>query len=416
MKRSVSIVIIALLSSCMAVAQKRPELGRSPMMGWNSWNWFERNVTEADIISIIDAMDSLRMQDLGYEYIVIDGGWRQDTLAADGSLVPHPDRFPNGIKSIADYAHAKGFKLGVHTVPGYYDCGCHPVGGWGHEELQMSQFVAWDLDFLKVDRCRYTLEKKERGWTEDLVEYSYRLWSKLIHDCGRDITFSISAYKYRDWYPELCNMARTTGDISHKASGGAYFEVPDRVKQGCKAVMEVVDINNDCAQYAGNGYWNDPDMLPIGDQGLIYGEQKSMFSLWCIMTSPLMLGNDPRNMSEDEWNLLSCRRALAINQDPTEQGRRIWSSADAGVNAKGSVVSADGATEVWCKHLSDGRMAVLLLNRAKKAKTITLSSSMLGLNRKALLRDVYTGEKVARLNSAITAVVPARDCLFMIVE
>ena len=139
-------------------------------------------------------------------------------------------------------------------------------------------------------------------------------------------------------------MARTTGDIK------ARIHKSGAVSTACKlSVMDVADDKQpDAAAFAGNGYWNDPDMMVTGNQGLTQEEQKAHFALWCVMSSPLMLGNDPRAMTQDEKDIILNKDAIAINQDPTEQGRRI---------------KTDGDVEVWAKKLRGNRLAVLLLNR-----------------------------------------------------
>jgi len=157
----------------------------------------------------------------------------------------------------------------------------------------------------------------------------------------------ISAYKWRDWYPEVGQMARTTGDIKARVSKGVIFD------HNPLSVMGISDENNNSAEFAGNGYWNDPDMLALGNQGLSIEEQKSHFALWCIMSSPLILGNDPRIMSKEEKEIILNAVAIAVNQDPTEQGRRI---------------KVKNGFEKWKKNLKNGKIAILVLNRVNTEK------------------------------------------------
>ena len=111
---------------------------KSPPMGWNSWNYFGKKAINEQIVrEVIDAFVEEGLKDAGYEYIVIDGGWRDTKLGANHELLPHPEKFPNGIKVLADYAHSKGLKLGLHTVPGHRDCGGDQVGAFGHEEVHI---------------------------------------------------------------------------------------------------------------------------------------------------------------------------------------------------------------------------------------------------------------------------------------
>jgi alpha-galactosidase len=320
-----------------------------PPMGWNSWNWHGKtNINDQVVRETIDAMVETGLRDAGYEYVVIDGGWRGSELGPNGELTIHAERFPNGIKPLADYAHSRGMKLGLHTVPGTHDCGGDAVGGYGHEEVHIAQFAEWGIDFVKLDRCQF---KQGDGWNEDLIEAVYSKWARLMAESGHPMMLSISAYEYRDWYAEISAMARTTLDIIARGKGGAIFEreVPTR---NHISVMRVADLNNPHAGEAGDGYWNDPDMLVTGEQGLTEAQQEAHFALWCVMSSPLILGNDPRDMTKFELDLITNPVAIGINQDSSEQGRRIAKS---------------GVAEVWVKHLEGNQLAVLLLNRSSES-------------------------------------------------
>ncbi|GAB5561785.1 MAG: hypothetical protein SynsKO_34320 [Synoicihabitans sp.] len=318
----------------------------SPPMGWNSWNWHGKtDINDQVVRETIDAMVETGLRDAGYEFVVIDGGWRGTELGPNGELTIHPERFPHGIKPLADYAHERGLKLGLHTVPGTHDCGGDAVGGYGYEAVHIAQFAEWGIDFVKLDRCQF---KEGDGWNEPSIEDVYRKWARLMAESGHAMMLSISAYEYRDWYREISAMARTTLDISRKGKGGAVFE-REKPKQNHISVMRIADLNNPHAAQAGNGYWNDPDMLVTGEQGMSEAEQEAHFALWCVMSAPLMLGNDPRHMTKFEQELVTNPIAIGINQDPTEQGRRIAKS---------------GGGEVWVKRLQGNQLAVLLLNRS----------------------------------------------------
>lgn len=342
-------------------------------MGWNSWNWHgKKDINEQVVRETIDAMVSSGLRDAGYDYVVIDGGWRGTELGPNGELTIHEGRFPGGIKPLAEYAHARGMKLGLHTVPGSHDCGGDKVGGLGHEEVHVAQFAEWGIDFVKLDRC---VLKTGGGWNEGVIKTVYHKWARLMNEADPEMVLSISAYEYRDWYPEIAAMARTTLDISARGTYGAIFEreVPQR---NHISVMRVADLNNLQAVHAGNGYWNDPDMLVTGEQGLTEAEQEAHFALWCVMTSPLMLGNDPRDMSDFELDLITNSVAIEINQDPTEQGRRIFQ---------------DGEAEVWVKRMVDGQVAVLLLNRGtEQLEEFHFDASAIAASAKSYtVRDVF---------------------------
>jgi len=233
-------------------AQKNPDLAKTPPMGWNSWNWFgKKEINEQVVREVIDAIVNQGLKEAGYTYVVVDGGWRDVKLDPDGKLIAHPVKFPHGIKPLADYAHSKGLKFGLHVVPGTHDCGGDPVGGFNREEIQIRQFVEWELDFIKLDLCRQkedpcsTCEKNAGGWSEPLIKETYSKWSRLLKNCGRDMLFSISAYQFRDWNPEVCNMSRTTFDIQCRINKeGAVFDKPDRSNKNYLSVIDAAVNNN----------------------------------------------------------------------------------------------------------------------------------------------------------------------------
>jgi len=382
-----------------SLAKPPTDLAPTPPMGWNSWNWHgKKDITETVVRETIDAMVSSGLRDAGYRYVVVDGGWRDTKLGPNGELLPHPVKFPHGIKPLADYAHRKGLKFGVHVVPGTHDCGGDAVGSFGREETHLRQFVAWGLDFIKIDKC-----KKDGEWTEPMVEAVYRKWSHMLAHCGRDILFNISAYTFRDWNPEVCHMSRTTQDITARISPGGKALFDDgkpHERFGHQSVMTIAEENNRFAARAGQGYWNDPDMMVTGGHGLTQEEEKAHFALWCIMSAPLFLGDDPRQMTVQEKQIVLNREAIAIDQDPTEQGRRI---------------RQEGPLEVWAKKLRDGRVAVLLLNRdPKRSGTIELQAGEVGLPAAFGLRDVWAQKDLGAQRKSVAREIPARSGAFLL--
>jgi alpha-galactosidase len=408
MKSCFSIVFLFLFLGSQAQVSR--ELAHSPSMGWNSWNYFgKKEINEKIVKEVIDAMVSEGLQKAGYEYVVVDGGWRDTVLGLHGELLVDQKKFPNGMKYLADYAHSKGLKFGLHTVPGSHDCGGDKVGGWGVEAVHVKQFVDWGLDFVKLDRCRFSLDehpdyvRRDPRWTAGWdreghnILKAYATWNKLLKECGRPMVFSASAYRFYDWYPELTHMGRTTGDIKSIQTGGAVFD-----NEKNNSVMTVAIKNDQYYKHARPGYWNDPDMLVTGEQGLTQEEQKAHFALWCIMSSPLILGNDPRHMNKEEKAIILNKEAIAINQDPTEQGRRI---------------KVEGKTEVWAKKLKDGGYALLLLNRdAVGRREITLNWGDLGIEGNRKLRNVYEAKDLGSFRKSFSATLDPHASLFLILK
>lgn len=405
-------IAVTLLFFGNAQAQLKNNLAKTPPMGWNSWNYFgKEKIDEKLIRDVIDAMAAHNLQKFGYDYIVVDGGWRDSVLGPNGELKVNPSKFPNGMKALADYAHSKGFKFGLHTVPGSHDCGCDKVGGWNNEKTHIKQFIDWGVDFIKLDRCRFSLdehpEKHPRkdpiwysGWDKEgkTIEEAYTRWATLLNNSGKNILLSASAYRFYPWYPKLTNMGRTTGDIKSFQSGGAVFESENKKVH---SVMKIAELNNNYYKHAKPGYWNDPDMLVTGEQGLTLNEQKSHFALWCIMSSPLILGNDPRNMKAEELEIITNKKAISINQDPTEQGHRI---------------KQNGKTEIWAKKLKDNSYAVLLLNRDVNNQTISLNWSDLNLDKKHEIAGVFESKTYGTFDTAFAHSIAPKSSLFIIVK
>lgn len=398
------LLILFTMMFSVATAQDFKSLCPTPPMGWNSWNYFGKNSINEDIVrECIDAIAVSGLKDAGYNYVVVDGGWRDTKLAEDGRLVAHPVKFPHGIKPLADYAHSKGLKFGLHTVPGTHDCGGDKVGAYDIEKVHIGQFMEWGIDFLKVDRCKLELNCEGNCWTEEKTEEVYRKWRKILEEKKSDIVFSISAYKFRDWNPEISNMSRTTGDIGARVSGGAFFTVNEKGNNPkyARSVMGIAHVNNNAASFAGAGYWNDPDMLAVGDNGLTLAEQQSHFALWCVMSSPLFLGNDPRNMSDAEKNLIKNRTAISINQDPTEQGQFIY---------------AEDGVEVWKKNLRNGKSAILIINTTLNPKTnFGLREVELQVKKGTTACDVYS-EKKYSLSDKTKFTIDSHGCKFLLVD
>ncbi len=396
----------------------------APPLGWNSWNHYKKNITEAEVSTTIDLLVSQGFKDAGYRYVVVDGGWRAKTLDAKGFIPADPDKFPSGIPALVSKAHQAGLKFGLHTVPGISDCGGNSVGGLGREQQHVQQFVDWQLDYIKLDCCGCERPANHKGFDSPAEQFHY--WSGLVADSGRIILFSGSSGKKLDpsgiyssksvsgkknfvspWdhknYPlhETFNICRTTQDIKPIWKGKK------------SAILTLADINNSLAHLAGNGYWNDPDMLEVGNGKLTLAQQKAHFALWSIMTAPLMLGNRLAEMTPAERNIVINREAIAINQDTTEQGVKLvvdGRKIKPITNYKNNI---SGATEIWRKHLKGGEQALLLLNRSDKPRKITVDFSTLGTAKRLTLRDVNEQRELGQFETFYQVEVAANASVFL---
>ena len=323
-------------------AQKFDGLALTPPMGWNSWNKFACDVNEALLRETADAMAANGMKEAGYQYIIIDDCWhgQRDSL---GFIHPDPKKFPSGMKALAEYIHSKGLKFGIYSCAGIQTCAGYP-GGRGHEYQDAITYAQWGVDYLKYDWCN----------TDGLSAVgSYTTMRDALHAAGRPVVFSLCEWGNNEpwkWAPAVGHLWRTTGDIS------ACFDCENNHGTWSSwGVMRIVEQHPGIRVYAGPGHWNDPDMLEVGN-GMSFNEDRSHFSLWCILAAPLISGNDLRAMSPETKDILTNTEVIGIDQDSLGvQGYRF--------DSKDSV-------EVWVKPLMKGDWAVAFLNRSTQKRSV----------------------------------------------
>lgn len=280
----------------------------TPPMGWNSWNKFGCNVSEKLVMQMADEMVETGMKDAGYQYIVIDDCWQvgRDSL---GFIMPDPDRFPHGMKYLADYVHSKGLKLGLYSCAGSYTCQGRP-GSRGHQYQDALSYAKWGVDYLKYDWC------SDEGQN---ARAAYATMSDAIKEAGRPVILSICEWGENDpwkWGKGIGHLWRVTADIRD-----CYNCVFD---WGGVGVVNVIDKMANLYPYAGPGHWNDAEMLEVGNGGMTKDEYITHFSMWCMLAAPLMAGNDLSKMDADTKEILTNKEVIAVDQDKLgEQGRRF---------------------------------------------------------------------------------------------
>ncbi|WP_309114213.1 ricin-type beta-trefoil lectin domain protein [Saccharothrix sp.] len=363
----------------------------TPPLGWNSWNSFGCGITESQVRQAADAMVSSGMRDAGYQYVVVDDCWFDPQRDAAGNLRSHPTKFPSGMKALGDYIHSKGLKFGIYQAPNEKTCaqgvGTFPgsTGSKGHEVQDARSFASWGVDYLKYDWC-------SSSGTRDEQIARFTIMRDALRATGRPIVYSINSNSFHaptgDKYNwgEVADLWRTTEDLLDIWQNGNTNSYP-------MGVGNVLDITAPLAAQAGPGHWNDPDMLVVGRPGLTLTESRAHFALWALMAAPLMAGNDIRTMSADISAVLRNPRLIAVNQDP--------------LGAGGRRVRDDGNTEVFAKPLSDGSVAVGLLNRGSATTTISTNVGQIGLSGTGFtLTDLWTGG-TSSSSGTISASVPA---------
>ncbi len=329
-------------------ASKFEGLARTPPMGWNSWNTFEVNISEALIKETAEAMIANGMRDAGYIYINLDDGWMAPERDDEGNLMAHPGRFPSGMKALGDYLHSKGFKFGVYNCAGSETCAGYP-GSMGHEFQDALKYAEWGVDYLKYDWCN----TGTRDAKEAMTTMSEALWA-----AKRPVVFSICEWgtsKVWEWGSTVGHLWRTTGDIID------CYDCVQEWSRGWKVIldgqMDLVSGHEGLGVFAGPDGWNDPDMMEAGNPGMTMADNRSLFAMWCVLAAPLIAGNDVRTMSDEVCRILTNKEAIAINQDAMgKQGFRFYK---------------DSTREVWMRALSDGAWAVAVMNPSNESRQVS---------------------------------------------
>lgn len=367
-------------------------LALTPPMGFNTWNRFGCNVSDDLVRGMADAMAKSGMKDAGYQYVVIDDCW-QVSRDANGNIVADAQRFPNGIKPLADYVHSLGLKFGIYSDAGALTCQKRPAG-LGHEYQDALMYAAWGVDYLKYDWCNTLPGQDARS--------SYANIRKALDASGRPIVLSICEWGSHQpwlWGAEAGgNLWRTTGDIQDRWAGKKEWSPGNCCSNG---MLDIVDENEPLYSYAGPGHWNDPDMLEVGNGGMTTTEYRSHFSLWALMAAPLIAGNDLRSMTPEIHDILTNKEVIAVDQDPLgRQGRRVWK---------------DGDFEVWSKQLQNGDRAVILLNRGSSEHEITANWEQLGYpgHLSTAVRDLWAHKDIAKFTAKFSATVPSHGVVMV---
>ncbi|MDP4285052.1 MAG: glycoside hydrolase family 27 protein [Bacteroidota bacterium] len=343
-------------------------LAPTPPMGWNSWNHFHRDINEQLIMDEADALVASGMKDAGYEYINLDDCWMALTRDKDGNLRSDPERFPHGIKYLADYVHKKGLKLGIYSSAGTKTCAGWPAS-LDHEEADAKMFAKWGVDYLKYDNCNNEGRPAIARYTK---------MKNALDASGRQIVFSLCEWGSNnpwEWAPKFGELWRTTGDIS----------------DNWNSMIHILDQQVGLNTFASKGHWNDPDMLEVGNGGMTNTEYVSHFSLWCILAAPLITGNDLRHMSDDTRDILTNKEVIAIDQDPAAK--------------EGYKLTDEGDREVWVKPLADGSWSVLLLNRGEERAFMTMKIQDLDIKKAGtyVVRNLWSHKEEQRTDGLIRA-------------
>ncbi len=358
------------------------ELAPTPPMGWANWNHYFCDYNAQTIRNQADALVSTGMRGLGYKYVII-----QECIAPErdrsGNLIVDAGRFPEGMKRLVDYIHARGLKAGIYTDVGPYTCNPKPryQGSFGHESQDAQTFAAWGMDLVEMDYCNKPANHTGREL--------YERMGRAIRATGRPMVFYICSWGEErpwEWAQGTAELWRTDSDISQEKNHAEW-----------KNVLRNFESNAQHSAFSAPGSWNDADMLEVGNPGLTAREGRSHFSMWAISAAPLLAGTDLTQMDAATRGTLTNAEVIAVDQDALGAGpMRIAGSAD--------------GVQVWVKPLgakTSGRQAVLLLNPTAAPAKVSVRWSDMALLPGVEVRDLWAHKNLGRFPDGYSAVIPS---------
>ena len=363
-------------------------LAMTPPMGWNSWNTFTWNINEDLVCGAADALCASGLKDKGYEYVVIDDCWSLKQRDENGRLVPDPEKFPHGMKAVADYVHSKGLKFGMYSCCGTHTCAGYP-GSFEHEFVDAETFASWGVDYLKYDNCY-----KPKHMDGEVL---YKRMSLALRNCGRDIVLS------------ACNWGNDEVSRWIRSAGAHMYRSTGDINDSFRSFADIALSQIDNLAYSAPGCFNDIDMLTVG----MYGrgnvgsvgcsdvDYKTQFALWCMFSSPLMLGGDLRCMNDFCLDLVKNERLIRINQDeesrPAFVATKSWNDKI-----------------VFAKLLSNNEIAILFVNFSESKCGVPFYFENIGISAASgyglEMTDAFTGECIGVKKEFMQMHLEAHDC------
>ncbi|KAL4981592.1 glycoside hydrolase [Aspergillus falconensis] len=329
-RRSACLLALSYFQISLAFSQK-DGLGKLPAMGWNPWNAYKCNISEAIVMSAAIKIVELGLKSAGYEYVNIDDCWsvKSGRDNVTNELIPDPINFPRGIKGVADDVHALGLKLGIYSSAGTETCAEYPAS-LGYEDIDAASFASWGVDYLKYDNCGVP-----SNWTDEYNACTDRWTDTVNGTCigltnpappGYDWGTSLTAVRYRrmrdalrkqNWPILYALCPWGFAEVNTWAEGvGSSFRMSKDIRADWSRIKEILNRNSFLMNYNEPGSRPDADMLEIGNNGLTFAEERSHFALWALMKSPLIMGASLTSLTADQLTILKNPYLIGFNQDP----------------------------------------------------------------------------------------------------
>lgn len=330
-----------------------------PFMGWLSWNSVQGNISQKIIEQAVELFQNKGLYECGWNHIMMDDLW-QGTRKADGTPQPNASRFPNGLKTVADYVHKNGMKFGLYTDAADRTC-AGAFGSYGYETIDAKTYAEWGVDVVKCDYC----------YAPDDVETAkkrYKALADAFAAAGNNTMLYICEWGVREpwkWGAEVGGRCwRISQDVRDCWTGSG---------SGVGVVQSIEAMKN-LAAYQGVNRFNDSDMLCTGlhatgkssndlcggtGAGMTDDEYATQFALWCMWSSPMALSFDPskNTLTDADFKLLRNKELIALNQDRMGQ--------------QGDLISEADNLVVFAKDCENGDVALSVTNMSSSEKQAT---------------------------------------------
>ncbi|HZP06977.1 MAG TPA: ricin-type beta-trefoil lectin domain protein [Terracidiphilus sp.] len=392
--RLVVLTLAFIFGAATQAIQAQGALAQLPPMGWNDWAHYRCGFTAETVLANANALVKTGLSARGYDTVTIDDCWMQKTRDNNGDLQADPQRFPQGIKAVADAVHALGLKFGIYEDAGYNTCagyagsGEPDGGGRDHFQQDARLFASWGVDYLKLDGCNLYVPRDASKAAA--YQKAYATQSEALKEAGRPIVFSESAPAYfidePEWY-DVLKWVRDYGNLWREGWDIEVFksEAPDASR--FHSVLWNYAYNLPLGRFQKPGDWDDSDFIIGGDHGMTLAESRSQMSLWAMMSAPLILSSDIGSLSTDAIAVLGNARVIAIDQDVL--GRMA------------TLVRRTEVMDLLFKPLSGGDYAVAVLNRGPDVMRANIASVDLGFDANCHFdsEDLWSGSRRAGVSS-----------------
>jgi alpha-galactosidase len=412
-------ILAGLVVAAPAAKATNNGLGLTPPMGWNSWVPYGKSYTQAKVESQADAMvaqisgqpTGTTFQSLGYNYVCMDSGWRDETgVDSNGFAKPDLTKLPGGVTAVATYVHSKGLKIGIYLTPGMLldaYTGNYPIAGTtnpatgtpyttqqivvlpltnGNTENSTGASYSYQIDFTKPGAAQWIQNYADMlaSWGVDYVMWDFvgpgggnipaddrtnmEQWliaTQATPAGSRPIWIKLSnslAFANASTWQTVANSWRIDDDVH-----GVWAEITNRMADSPQwAPFEGANSSG--------GGWGDMDSLLVGDATdyASTDERRSAVTLWSVCCSPLIIGQDLTKLNSGDIPLITNPEVIAVDQ-------------------AGHVATPGKTSGVWRVKNPDGSYTVAIFNTGSSSATISCNfSSDLGFTGSATVRDLWS--------------------------